>query len=284
MSARDTDRPLADRTASDALVFDRNGDIRRLREIMARLRAPDGCPWDRVQDFASIAPYTIEEACEVADAIARDDMDGLCDELGDLLLQVAYHARIAEEAGRFSFDDVVRAVSDKMLRRHPHVFGTAPGGPRADPDTVSWEAIKAAERADRGETRDSVLDGVPVTLSGLTRATALTRQAATVGFDWTDSGDVLAKIAEEAGELTREIGGDPERIEDEYGDLLFTLVNLGRHLRVDPEGALRRTNAKFESRFRGVEARLAAEGRTAAEATLPEMEAHWVAEKLSRRA
>ncbi|MEL6217897.1 MAG: nucleoside triphosphate pyrophosphohydrolase [Pseudomonadota bacterium] len=282
MTVRPSGRPI-DRPASDALVFDREAGLERLLEIMARLRAPDGCPWDREQTFRSIAPYTIEEACEVADAIERGDTPGLCDELGDLLLQVAYHARIAEEAGDFAFRDVIRAISDKMLRRHPHVFGREPGGARVDAATVDWEAIKAEERAARGETRESVLDGVPATLSGLTRATALTKRAAKVGFDWTDPGDVLAKITEEAGELAAEMGGDPDRIEDEYGDLLFVLVNLGRHLKVDPEASLRRTNAKFERRFRAIEAALAAEGRTPEDATLEEMDALWTAIKTAEK-
>ncbi|MEM0923698.1 MAG: nucleoside triphosphate pyrophosphohydrolase, partial [Pseudomonadota bacterium] len=216
-----THHDRGDRAGSDRLVFDRQGGLDRLLEIMARLRAPDGCPWDRRQDFASIAPYTIEEACEVAEAIEAGDRPEICDELGDLLLQVIYHARIAEEESSFSFEDVARAISDKMLRRHPHVFGTEPGGPKTDPEQVDWEAIKAAERAAKGETRDSVLDGLPTTLSGLTRALALTKRAAKVGFDWSDPRDVLSKVAEEAAELTEEIGGDPALIEEEYGDLLF---------------------------------------------------------------
>ncbi len=273
----------ADRARSDALVFDREAGIARLLEIMARLRAPDGCPWDREQDFRSIAPYTLEEACEVADAIERGDMEGLRDELGDLLLQVVYHARMAEEAGRFAFADVARSISDKMLRRHPHVFGREPGGAKADPATVDWEAIKAEERADRGERRDSALDGVPATLSGLTRALKLTKRAAGVGFDWTDPADVLAKVSEEAGELAAEIGGDPARLEEEYGDLLFVMVNLGRHLAVDPEAALRRANAKFERRFRAIEAALRAEGRRPEGASLAEMDALWDAAKAAEK-
>ncbi len=272
-----------DRSRSDALVFDRAAGLERLLEIMARLRAPDGCPWDRAQDFRSIAPYTVEEACEVADAIERGDMAGLRDELGDLLLQVVYHARLAEETGHFDFSDVARAISDKMLRRHPHVFGTEPGGPKADPDEVDWEAMKAEERAARGETRASALDGVPATLSGLTRALKLTNRAARVGFDWTDPGDVLAKVAEEARELAEEIGGEPARLEEEYGDLLFVMVNLGRHLAVDPEAALRRANAKFERRFRAIEAALAAEGRGPGDATLAEMDALWTAAKAAEK-
>ncbi len=273
-----------DRSASDARVFDRAGGIERLLEIMARLRAPDGCPWDREQDFASIAPYTVEEACEVAEAIAEGDMEGLRDELGDLLLQVVYHARIAEERGEFAFAEVVRAVSDKMLRRHPHVFGRTPGGPKADPSEVDWEALKAAERAEKGERRDSALDGVPTTLSGLTRALKLTTRAARVGFDWQDPRDVTAKIAEEAGELAEEIGGDRDRAEEEYGDLLFVMVNLARHLEIDPERALRRANAKFERRFRAIESALAAEGRRPEESSLAEMDALWDAAKAAEKA
>jgi MazG family protein len=264
------------RKHSDALVFDAQAGIERLVEIMARLRAPDGCPWDRMQDFRSIAPYTIEEACEVAEAIEQGDMAGLKDELGDLLLQVVYHARMAEEAGEFNFSDVVGAICAKMLHRHPHVFGAEPGGPRARPEDVNWEAMKAAERAGKGERRASVLDGVPPTLSGLTRALKLTRRAASVGFDWTDPKDVLAKLDEEAAELAAEIDtGDGERMEEEYGDLLFVLANLARHLQVDPEAAIRRANAKFERRFRAIETLLAAGGRAPQEATLTEMDALW---------
>lgn len=282
-----TDRPI-DRDASDRLVFDRAAGLERLLEIMARLRATDGCPWDREQTWATIAPYTIEEACEVAEAVAEGRPEAIADELGDLLLQVVYHARIGEEAGAFDIADVVRAISDKMVRRHPHVFGTEPGGPRADPAEVDWEALKAAERAVRGEVRESILDGVPTTLSGLTRAMALTKRAARVGFDWTEARDVLAKIAEEAGELAAEVdpatGADPARIEEEYGDLLFVMVNLARHLKVDPESALRGANAKFERRFRSIEAALLAEDRRPADATLAEMDALWVAAKSAEKA
>jgi len=280
-----TRRPIDPRDASDALVFDREAGLERLLEIMARLRAPDGCPWDREQSFATIAPYTVEEACEVADAIAAGDMGHLREELGDLLLQVVYHARMAEEIGAFEFGDVVAAISDKMLRRHPHVFGEAPGAPRADPASVDWEGMKAAERAARGETRKSVLDGVPSTLAALTRAVKLTKRAATVGFDWTDPRDVLSKIAEETQELVDELpGGNPDLIEEEYGDLLFVMANLARHLRVDPESALRRANATFERRFRGIEAALEAEGRGPTEATLAEMDALWNAIKAREKA
>ena len=192
------------------------------------------------------------------------------------MLQVVYHAQIAEEMGEFGFEDVARSISDKMLRRHPHVFGTEPGGPRVDADSVDWEALKAEERAEKGEVRNSVLDGVPSTLSGLTRATALTKRAARVGFDWTDPGDVLAKVAEEAGELVDEVDqADQDKTEEEYGDLMFVMVNLARHLMVDPETALRRANAKFERRFRGIEAALAEQGRTPDQASLSEMDALW---------
>lgn len=264
------------RPKSDDLVFDDGAGLERLLEIMRRLRAPDGCPWDREQDFRSIAPYTIEEACEVADAIEHGSMDDLADELGDLLLQVVYHAQMAEEDGSFEFQDVVAAISKKMLRRHPHVFGFEKGGPRADPKDVDWEGLKAQERAEKGELRDSVLDGIPTTLSGLTRATALTKRAAKVGFDWTNPKDVLAKLQEESQELVEAIGSaDQDHIEEEYGDLLFVMTNLARHLKVDPEAALRRTNEKFNRRFRGVEAALKAQGRAPEEATLTEMDALW---------
>lgn len=247
---------------------------------MRRLRAPDGCPWDREQTFRTIAPYTIEEACEVADAIERGAMHELRDELGDLLLQVVYHARMAEEEGAFTFDDVVRAISDKMVRRHPHVFGENVGAPLTHPDQVDWEGLKAAERAGRGEVRDSVLDNVPATLSGLTRAVALTKRAACVGFDWRDPQDVLAKVSEEAAELVAEMGGSgqaggQERIEEEYGDLLFVMANLARHLKVDPEAALRRANAKFDRRFRAVESALREGGRQPENVSLAEMDALW---------
>lgn len=277
--------PQRPRAESDALAFDREAGIERLLEIMARLRASDGCPWDRVQDFRSIAPYTIEEACEVADAIDKDDMVALREELGDLLLQVVYHARMAEEEGAFTFGDVVRAISDKMVRRHPHVFGAVRDAPPARPEDVDWEGMKAAERAAQGKERASVLADVPATLSALTRALKLTRRAATVGFDWSDPRDVLAKLNEETAELVGEIGhGDQARIEEEYGDLLFVLANLARHLKVDPESALRRANAKFERRFRRVESMLEAEGRAPGEASLAEMDALWDEVKAAEKA
>ncbi len=271
-----------ERARSDALVFDREAGIERLLEIMARLRAPDGCPWDREQTFRTIAPYTIEEACEVAEAIEKGDTEALRDELGDLLLQVVYHAQMAQEQGAFAFPDVVRAVADKMVRRHPHVFGTRPGGPRAAAESVDWEAMKAEEQAARGERRKSVLDNVPAALPALARARKLTERAARVGFDWTDPGDVVTKIGEETAELVAEIsGGNHERVEEELGDLLFSLANLARHLGVDPEAALRRANAKFERRFREIETRLSETGRSPDEASLSELDALWGEAKAS---
>jgi ATP diphosphatase len=270
------------RAASDALVHDGAAALPRLLEIMRRLRAPDGCAWDRAQDFASIAPYTIEEAHEVADAIARGDMADLREELGDLLLQVVYHAQLAEEAGDFAFDDVARAVSDKMLRRHPHVFGAGPGLPTVDAASVRWEEIKAAERAAKGlgARLAGVLDGVAMGLPALSRALKLQARAARVGFDWPEAGDVLDKLREETAELVeaRDSLG-PDAVEEEFGDLMFVMANLGRHLGLDPEAALRRCNAKFERRFAAVERGLAARGRTPQEADLAEMDALWTAAK-----
>jgi ATP diphosphatase len=243
-------------------------ELRRLLDVMARLRAPDGCPWDQVQDFDSIAPYTIEEAYEVADAIARRDWVGLPDELGDLLFQVVYHARMAEEAGRFDFSAVARAITDKMIRRHPHVFAgetIAPG---------FWEAQKSAERAARREA--GTLAGVPANLPALTRAMKLTARAARVGFDWPDAAAVLDKLTEETAELRAELPqADPARMADELGDMLFVMANLARKLGLNPEACLAGANAKFTRRFEGVEAMLAAEGRTPAEAGLEAMEAAW---------
>ena len=246
--------------------------IARLRGIMARLRDPEtGCPWDVEQDFRSIAPYTIEEAYEVADAIEREAWDELRGELGDLLLQVVYHAQMAEEHGLFDFDAIATAIADKMIARHPHVFGDDRDARTAAQQTEAWEAMKAAERGPDA----SVLDNVPPTLPALTRALKLQRRAARVGFDWDAPAQILAKIVEEAEELSAEIGGEPDRIEDEYADLLFTVVNLGRKLDLDPEAALRRVNAKFTRRFRFIERALAAAGRPMGEATLAEMEVLW---------
>jgi nucleoside triphosphate diphosphatase len=257
-------------------------ELRRLLDVMAALRDPQhGCPWDREQDFASIAPYTIEEAYEVADAIARRDFSALPDELGDLLLQVVYHARMAEEDGRFAFADVAQAIADKMIRRHPHVFGEA-AAREAGAQHHAWEEQKRAERAARAE--HGTLAGIAVGLPALTRANKLTSRAARVGFDWPDAEAVLEKLDEEVGELRAELPeADPARLQDEVGDLLFVLANLARKLKLDPEACLRAANAKFERRFGAVEATLAAEGRTPADATLDEMEAAWQAAKIKER-
>jgi MazG family protein len=239
--------------------------IDRLLEIMARLRDPErGCPWDREQNFATIAPYTIEEAYEVADAIERGDMMALKDELGDLLLQVVFHARMAEEARLFAFDDVATAISDKMVRRHPHVFGDVEIAPRIDTTAAqneAWEAHKAKERAAAGGG-DSVLDGIALAFPALLRAGKVSRRAARIGFDWPDARAVIPKIAEEIAEVEAEIdsGADKDRLEDEVGDLLFAAANLARKLDVEPETALRRATAKFERRFRWVEAMAAERG------------------------
>jgi MazG family protein len=235
--------------------------IDTLLGIMARLRDPGrGCPWDREQNFSTIAPYTIEEAYEVGDAIERGDMAGLKDELGDLLLQVVFHARMAEEAGLFAFDDVANAISDKMIRRHPHVFGDAEIASVAA-QNEAWEAHKAAERAASGDSR-SVLDGVALAFPALLRAAKLSRRAARIGFDWPDARGVIAKINEEVAEIEAEIDAEtgPDRLEDEVGDLLFATANLARKLDVEPETALRRATAKFERRFRRVEALAAEQG------------------------
>jgi ATP diphosphatase len=257
-------------------------ELLRLLSVMARLRAPDGCPWDREQDFASIAPYTIEEAYEAADAAARGDMAALADELGDLLLQVVYHARMAEERGAFAFADVARGIADKMIRRHPHVFGSAPASEAA----AAWEAQKQAERAARAET--GVLAGVPLSLPALTRAAKLTRRAARVGFDWPDAEAVLAKLEEEAAELRVELKHHPQdtdraALQDEVGDLLFVLANLARKLELDPEACLRHANAKFERRFGFMEQALADEGKTPGEVGLERLETLWQEAKRSER-
>lgn len=257
--------------------------IFRLLDIMARLRDPEtGCPWDVKQTFSTIVPYTIEEAYEVADAIEKGDIEGLKDELGDLLLQVVFHARMAEEAGAFAFDDVVRAIADKLVRRHPHVFGDL----IADEEGLrrNWEAQKEQERVSRASKRGhsiSVLDDVPKALPALTRAEKLQKRAARVGFDWPQATQVLDKIEEEIAELRTEIDGNgaPERLVDETGDLLFALVNLARHLKVDPETALRQANSKFTRRFSLIENALAAEGRAPSQANLGEMDELWEAAK-----
>jgi MazG family protein len=254
----------------------------RLLDIMARLRDPDGgCPWDVDQTFATIAPYTIEEAYEVADAIERHDFDDLRDELGDLLLQVVFHARMAEEDGRFDFHDVATAIGDKMVRRHPHVFSDARIDD-ADAQTVAWEEQKALERAAKAGAgmAPGLLDGLAAALPALLRAAKLQKRAAHAGFDWPEVAPVFDKIDEEIAEIKAELpGGDPGRLEDEVGDLLFACVNLARHLGVDPESALRRSNAKFQRRFGAVEAALRDAGTSPADAGLDEMEALWTRTK-----
>jgi MazG family protein len=249
--------------------------IDRLLAIMARLRDPtDGCPWDVEQTFATIAPYTVEEAYEVADAVERNDLADLKDELGDLLLQVVFHARMAEEQGAFAFDDVARAINDKMIRRHPHVFADETYGSLAE-QKQGWEALKAAERQEKG-SRESLLDDVPVGLPGLTRAVKLSKRAASVGFVWPTVQDVVKKLHEEVGEMLAEIeAGDLEKARDEIGDVLFVVANLARTLDVDPEDAVRATNAKFVRRFQYVERRLAERGKTPEQSDLAEMDTLW---------
>jgi ATP diphosphatase len=260
---------------SDALVHDPNGGMPRLLEIMRRLRDPDtGCPWDIEQDFATIAPYTIEEAYEVADAIERAAWGELRGELGDLLFQSVFHAQMASERGLFDFHDVANTMSDKMVARHPHVFGDQSREKSAEDQTRDWETVKAAERAAKGAT--GVLDDVAVGLPALLRALKLQKRAARVGFDWPQTAQVLDKLQEEARELVEAQDRlSADEIEDEMGDLLFVMANLARHLDVDPEAALRRTNAKFTRRFGAIEARLSEEGRRPDEATLEEMDALW---------
>ena len=284
--------------------MDASKDISRLIEIMAALRTPvTGCPWDLEQDFDSIKPYTIEEAYEVADAIERRDMDDLCEELGDLLLQVVFHARMAEEKGEFAFGDVVEAITKKMIRRHPHVFA------RSDADTpgavkAQWDAIKAEEKRERAERRAArtasavargeappaedckagFLGAVDRAKPALTEALKLQAQAAKVGFDWAEPGPILDKIEEEIGELREALAtGDKEKVADELGDLIFAVVNLGRHVKAEPEMALRGTNTKFRRRFRHIETELKESGETLQAASLERMEALWQAAKAIER-
>jgi ATP diphosphatase len=273
-------------------------DIARLLELMAALRTPGtGCPWDLDQDFATIAPYTIEEAYEVADAIARGDFVDLTDELGDLLLQVAFHARMAEEIGRFDFGDVVQAITAKLIRRHPHVFGDA-GGLGTEAVNAQWAAIKAEEKAAKARAKDGqssseagenarparTLEGIPLALPALTRAIKLQDKAARVGFDWGAVGPVIAKIKEEIAEMEAEIAADDRTAAaSEIGDVLFAVVNLARHLGVDPEDALRQTNHKFTRRFAAIEDALARDGRTPEQSNLDEMDALWNAAKAAER-
>ncbi len=253
---------------------DAEAQLRRLIDIMAQLRTPEGgCPWDLQQSFATIAPYTIEEAYEVADAIARQDFAALPDELGDLLFQVVYHARMAQEAGRFAFADVARAIADKMIRRHPHVFGDAAARDVAE-QSAAWEMMKSAERQARHET--GTLAGVPTALPALTRAAKLTARAARVGFDWPDAEAVLAKLDEEVAELRAELPeAAPERLADELGDLLFVLANLARKLDLDPEECLRQANLKFARRFSRMEQTAESAGKMLSDMSLEDMEASW---------
>jgi ATP diphosphatase len=266
--------------ASNQLVRDPAGGIDRLLEIMRRLRDPaTGCPWDIEQSFASIVPYTIEEAHEVADAIDRAAWDELPGELGDLLLQVVFHAQMATDAGMFGFQDVVRAISDKMLARHPHVFGSESRDKSAEQQTADWERIKAAER---GPAR--VLDGVALGLPALTRAVKLQKRAARVGFDWPSTDEVVAKIAEEAAELVEARNDLTEaEVAEEFGDLMFVMANLARHLKVDPEAALRAANAKFSRRFGRIEDWLAEAGKAPTDSDLAEMDALWNRAKQEER-
>ncbi len=260
-------------------------EINRLLAIMARLRDPDhGCPWDRRQSFDTIAPYTIEEAYEVSEAIRERDMAALVDELGDLLFQIVFYAQMGRESGAFDFADITRAIADKMVRRHPHVFGERPV---SDPAAVarSWEAMKAEERSRKTETA-GVLDGVAAALPALSRAAKLQRRAAQVGFDWPDPRPVIAKLREELDELETELdrgAAGREQCTEEIGDVLFACANLARHVGADPETALRAANAKFEARFRSMETDLSASGRTPAQASASELEVLWEAAKRAER-
>ncbi|WP_210482972.1 nucleoside triphosphate pyrophosphohydrolase [Microvirga antarctica] len=271
-----------------------SSDIARLLEIMAALRTPGtGCPWDLDQTFESITPYTIEEAYEVVDAIQRGDLSDLRDELGDLLLQVVFHAQMAGEQGVFDFGDVVEAITGKLIRRHPHVFGTTRDLSAGEVKTL-WDEIKLAEKRDRRETRERLgappepgetfLGGIPTALPALTRAQKLTAKAAKVGFDWPDPGQVVDKIQEELAEVAdAAASGQRDRVEDEIGDLLFAAANLARHYDIDPETALRRTNAKFERRFGFIETALGHRGESLSQASLETMEELWMEAKLAER-
>jgi ATP diphosphatase len=268
---------------ADTLIHDQDAGIERLLEIMRRLRDPkNGCPWDIEQTFDTIAPYTIEEAYEVADAIERKDWPELEGELGDLLLQTVYHTAMGEEDGNFSFQSVVRAISNKMVARHPHVFGDESRDKSAEQQTRDWEAIKAAERA--GKKQSGALDGVAVGLPSLLRAYKLQNRAARVGFDWPSTDQVIDKIQEEAAELVEARDElTHEEMTEEFGDLMFVMANLARHLKIEPEEALRAANAKFTRRFEGVEVKLAEIGKTPAQSDLAEMDALWDAVKVDER-
>ncbi|MEP2715207.1 nucleoside triphosphate pyrophosphohydrolase [Pseudophaeobacter sp.] len=276
------DTPLAP-AYDPALIHDKTAGIERLLEIMRALRHPNqGCPWDIEQDFASIAPYTIEEAYEVADAIEREAWDELKGELGDLLFQSVFHAQMAAEAGHFTFQDVVTTMSNKMVARHPHVFGAESRDKSPEQQSADWEAIKAAERAGNQET--GTLDGVATGLPALLRAFKLQKRAARVGFDWPETSQVIEKIREEAAELVEARDHlTQDKVEEEFGDLMFVMANLGRHLGVEPEAALRQANAKFIRRFEGVEARLAKIGKRPEDSDLAEMDALWDAVKADER-
>ncbi|MEI4263586.1 nucleoside triphosphate pyrophosphohydrolase [Roseovarius sp. D0-M9] len=273
---------------TESLIHDAKGGLPRLRAIMGALRDPQtGCPWDIEQDFASIAPYTVEEAYEVADAIERADWSDLTGELGDLLLQVIFHAQIAQDKGLFDFDDVANAISDKMVARHPHVFGEESRDKSAAQQTRDWETIKAVERA--GSTTDGkpagTLGGVALGLPALMRAVKLQKRASRVGFDWPDMAGVLDKIGEEIAELAEaHASADAAHTEEEFGDLMFVMANLARHMKIDPEVALRRANAKFTRRFERIEALLAEDGRTPQDSDLAEMDTLWNRAKAEEKA
>ncbi|PIE14519.1 MAG: nucleoside triphosphate pyrophosphohydrolase [Rhodobacterales bacterium] len=269
---------------NDDLIHNKHGGMPRLLEIMRRLRDPDtGCPWDIEQTFATIAPYTIEEAYEVADAIDRGDMEELKGELGDLLFQSVFHAQMATEAGHFTFDEVADGMSDKMVARHPHVFGDQSRDKSAEQQTLDWETIKAAERA--GKAQKGALDGVAIGLPALLRALKLQKRAARVGFDWPSTDEVVDKIVEEARELVEARDTlTSDEVFEEFGDLLFVMANLGRHLGLDPEAALRAANAKFTRRFERIEALLADQGKTPDQSDLAEMDALWDRAKAEEKA
>ena len=273
-----------DRAASDSLVQDLDGGMDALLEIMARLRDPTtGCPWDLVQTFGSIAPYTIEEAYEVADAIERQAWGDLESELGDLLLQTVYHAQIGAEAGHFTFATIVRSIADKMLARHPHVFGAANRDKTPQQQSADWEAIKAGERAARAES--GTLDGIAIGLPALLRAVKLQTRAARVGFDWPSTSEVLDKIVEETRELVEARDSLTQtEVEEEFGDLLFVMANLARRLQVDPEAALRGANAKFTRRFTVIETELAKIGKRPEQSDLAEMDGLWIGAKTAEKA
>ena len=279
MSAQATEKPHE----NSASIVPRNAtSTQAVLNVMARLRDRErGCPWDIEQNFTTIAPYTIEEAYEVADAIERNDMPALKEELGDLLFQVAFHARMAEEQGAFDFADVAQALADKMIERHPHVFSEAGDGRTAEQQTVAWETLKAEKRAAKGAP--SLLDDVAMALPALMRAEKLTKRAARINFDWPTSNEVLAKLDEELAELkAAEASGDQDHVAEEMGDVLFVMANLARKLKVDPEEALRRANAKFTRRFQHIERRLAEQGRTGPQ-PLDDMEALWLEAKAAEK-